>query len=273
MTDEFQAWLGRVQTSDDMIDVGRANALLTTLGRPEQLAAGDPLPGLFHWIYFWTVRPPDELGRDGHPQRGGFLPALPDEWRRMWAGSSVEFIAPLPVGAPGRRVSTIDKVARKTGRTGELVFVSVVHEISGERGLAVRERQDIVYLAPDGAERTPPQPSPDCDWREPVDANSVLLFRYSALTFNGHRIHYDHPYATGVEGYAGLVVHGPLQATLMHDLAVRKIGRLSRFDFRGRYPACDDQPIEVCGSRTREGADVWTAQSGTFRMTGKAVKA
>ncbi len=277
MIQDLQSAIGRTQTVRDHIDPARANALLAALGRPADLAPGSPLPGLHHWLYFWNVLPPQGLGRDGHPKRGGFVPALPDEWPRMWAGGAVEFLAPLPLGEQATCVSTIKDVVHKTGRTGELVFVTVQREVFGSAGLAVRERQDQVYRAPPSP-GTPPtrpariEPSPNPDWRQSVDANSVLLFRYSALTLNGHRIHYDQPYATQVEGYDGLVIHGPLQATLMLDMAERELGGpLSHFEFRGFAPACDTAPIEVCGSRTQTGAALWTQQSGALCMSANAV--
>ena len=265
MTYEFANWVGRQETAVDILEAARSRALLATLGRPDDLKTGDCLPLLHHWLYFWDVMPPDRLGPDGHPKRGKFLPpvALP---RRMWAGSRLSFHAPLIVGETIRRVSTIRKVETKTGRTGTLVFVTVGHETSGAMGLAVTEEQDIVYreAPPPGASPQVSEPDNEAfDWRQTAEANSVLLFRYSALTLNGHRIHYDQDYTRNTEGYPGLVVQGPLQAQLLIDLAgdhmqVPIVG----FTFRGLSPATDRAPLDVRGAKRPGGAAMWTVQEG-----------
>ncbi|HEY3697075.1 FAS1-like dehydratase domain-containing protein [Phenylobacterium sp.] len=272
MSVDLKAWIGRQEERRERLEPARTHALLAALEQPAGLADGDVMPPLFHWLHFWDPKPPSETGPDGHPARGGFLPpvALP---RRMWAGGRVEFVRPLRLGEEVRKLSTIDDVQEKSGRTGALIFVTVRHELHGSGGLAVRERQDLVYReapprgAPAAAQPPPAEPEP-ADWREEQAAGPVLLFRFSALTLNSHRIHYDRPYAVEEEGYQGLVVHGPLQATLMTGLAGRKLGAPARLDYRAMTPAVDLHPISVCGRRHGEGADIWVEQHGRRTMTG-----
>lgn len=270
MSEDFSAWVGRSEQVADVLEPGRTNALRAALGQAAPLAAGDALPLLHHWLYFWDVRPPEGLGPDGHPARGGFLPpvALP---RRMWAGGRLKFLQPLRVGERATRTSTILKVEAKSGRSGDLVFVTVEHQLSGDQGVAVVEEQDIVYrgAAAPGSIPAPAgeAPAPAAPWRREVFPDSVLLFRYSALTMNGHRIHYDRPYAMNEEAYPGLVVHGPLQATLLADLAAHNLkAPVTGFDFRGMSPAFDGTLLHVCGEPTEAGASVWTEQGGTRNM-------
>jgi 3-methylfumaryl-CoA hydratase len=271
MSEDFAAWVGRSETHADVLEPARSNALRAALGDPAPLSAGDPLPLLHHWLYFWDVRPPEGLGPDGHPARGGFLPPVPLP-RRMWAGGRLKFLAPLKLGERATRTSTILKVEAKSGKSGSLVFVTVQHEIAGAAGPAIVEEQDLVYREPAAAGSTtlPPAdaPSPGAPWRRDVAPDPVLLFRYSALTMNGHRIHYDRPYAMDEEAYPALVVHGPLQATLLIDLAVRQSGRpVAGFDFRGQSPAFDGVPLHVCGEPAEDGANLWTEQGGRKNMT------
>jgi 3-methylfumaryl-CoA hydratase len=269
MSDDFSDWVGRSEEVSDVLEPARSNALRAALGETAALAAGDELPLLHHWLYFWNVQPPAGLGVDGHPAKGGFLPPVPLP-RRMWAGGRLTFLAPLKLGEPVTRTSTILKVEAKSGRSGNLVFVTVEHRLSGEAGLAIVEEQDIVYRAPapggtpaPGTDDTPPQ----AQWQRQVDPNTVLLFRYSALTMNGHRIHYDRPYAIEEEGYPGLVVHGPLQATLLADLAARNLkSRIATFHFRGQAPAFEGATLHVCGDTADEGASLWTEQGGGKNM-------
>jgi 3-methylfumaryl-CoA hydratase len=216
------------------------------------------------------VQPPHALGSDGHPAKGGFLPpvSLP---RRMWAGGRCKFLQPLKLGERVTKTSTILKVESKTGRSGTLVFVTVGHELAGGAGVAIVEEQDLVYreAAAPGSIAAPAASGPDpvATWRSDVLPDPVLLFRYSALTMNGHRIHSDRPYAMGEEAYPGLVVHGPLQATLLIDLAARELGRpIAGFDFRGQSPAFAGTALNLCGEPGEQGASVWTEQSGTKNM-------
>ncbi len=202
------------------------------------------LPPLWHWTLFQQWVPAAETGADGHPSRGGFLPALPELTRRMWAGGRIRFLTPLHPGDAVTRVSTIRTVQEKMGRSGQLVFVTVHHGITGPNGPAIEEEQDLVYRGLNGAAVADRSPVPDAPPgpRAILVPDPVLLFRYSALTGNGHRIHYDLDYVRGVEGYPGLVVHGPLQATLMAGLLPRPP---TTFNFRGLRPAFHGAPLHV----------------------------
>jgi 3-methylfumaryl-CoA hydratase len=275
----WRAWIGREETAEDVIDPGRARAMQAALDDPgPALGAGDPLPPLWHWLYFWTVAPAAALGPDGHPARGGFLPPI-ELPRRMWAGSRVEFHRPLPVGAKAVRRSRIADVALKEGRSGRLAFVTVAHEIAVDGRVCVSDEHDIAYreAARPGERPGPGEPAPAAaPWRREVLADPVLLFRYSALTFNGHRIHYDRTYATGTEGYPGLVVHGPLLATLMVELvrAERPGAGIGRFEFRALRPIFDTAPFTVAGDPAADGsgAGLWVADpEGMTAMRGRAV--
>lgn len=273
---DLQNWIGRSETRHDRIGAERCVALQAALDSGDQpLCDGDALPPLWHWLYFWDIAPRSELGRDGHPALGGFLPPVGPA-RRMWAGSRVAFPGRLALGEPAQRVSTIASVAEKTGRSGRLVFVTVRHEISGADGLAVVDEHDIVYREDSGkgAAGRPGEAAPDTAvWRQAVEPDPTLLFRYSALTFNGHRIHYDRNYARDVEGYAGLVVHGPLLATLMVGLAGGAMPhrRVSRFEFRGHRPVVDTESFSVCGRPDGDDAvSVWVANGdGMLAMQGR----
>ncbi|MCE7795331.1 MaoC family dehydratase N-terminal domain-containing protein [Sphingobium sufflavum] len=268
MSEDFSDWIGRSETVSDRLDAARTNALSSALG-DAPAADGAPLPLLHHWLYFWDVKPPEGLGVDGHPAKGGFLPPVPLP-RRMWAGGRLSFRQPLLVGEAVTRTSTILDVKAKSGKSGDLVFVTVRHELSGGQGLAVVEEQDIVYreaAAPGSIALAPAGDAPDAPWRRDMMPDTVLLFRYSALTMNGHRIHYDRPYAMGEEAYPALVVHGPLQATLLAGLAASHLDApITGFDFRGQVPAFDGMPLHVCGEKTETGANVWTQQGGTRNM-------
>jgi 3-methylfumaryl-CoA hydratase len=269
----LRPWLGRTEEARDHVVLERVLALQATLERPEStLREGDPLPPLWHWLFFWSIAPPSGLGRDGHPALGGFLPPLGPA-RRMWAGSRVRFHESLRIGEAIARRSTIADIRLKTGRSGHLGFVTVRHEISGAKGLLITDEHNIVYRENTGAPAVEPAPN-DPAFSEPELADPVLLFRYSALTFNGHRIHYDRRYAIEVEGYRGLVVHGPLLATLMVDLAVSSWPDrpLAAFEFRGRCPVIDSEPFTV-HAKPRQAAtlDLWIADAqGTLAMTGAA---
>lgn len=273
MSDDFSAWIGRQQTATDRIDPVRSNALRAALGHEGERKPGDVMPPLHHWLHFWDVQPPAGLGSDGHPAKGGFLPPVPLP-RRMWAGGALEFHCPLHLGEAVEKVSTIVDLTTKSGRSGALVFVTVEHRLSGETGLAIVERQDLVYR--ESASAALPLPAdegslPHARWCETLRPDPVMLFRYSALTMNGHRIHYDRPYATDEESYPALVVHGPLQATLLGDLAQRKLGReLATFAFRALSPAFDGLPLHLCGDPEEGRARLWTAQAGATCMTATA---
>ena len=270
-------WIGRQETTDDRITAAPLTGWRATLDKPDGPAQdGEVLPPLTHWLYFLPRARASDIGPDGHPRRGGFLPPV-DLPRRMWAGGRVRFHQPLRVGEAVRRVSTIKDVREKTGRSGALVFVVVEHRIDGPGGLAIIEEHDIVYRDLPAAD-APPSPPRASDkaavWHEPMRADPVLLFRYSALTFNGHRIHYDRTYAVEEEGYPGLVVHGPLIATLLADLAARHAGgrALTRFDYRVERPIFDVDPFSLNGAPVGDGtAELWSLDhNGAVSMSAEA---
>ena len=251
---DLTRWIGRSQTLHDVITAAPVVALAATLDHPAApVAIGDALPPLWHWLYFLPVHRQSDIGADGHAKRGGFMPPVPLP-RRMWAGSQFEFHAPVRVGDAVARTSTIDNVTTKTGRSGTLVFVRVRHEVrcNGAADPALVEFHDIVYRPAQRADDMAPAPQrapADATWQRQVVADEVLLFRYSALTFNGHRIHYDRPYVTQVEGYPGLVVQGPLIATLLMDLLRRHLpgAQVASFRFKAVRPTIDLHPLRVSG--------------------------
>jgi len=264
--DTLRDWIGRTERRSDTTTATPVAALAATLDRDDgQPLPGTDLPPLWHWLYFLPLAPQHEIGPDGHPKRGGFLPPVPLP-RRMWAGGRLAFHQPLRVGEAITRDSRITDVSVKHGRSGSLVFVTVQHLICNAAGLAITEEHDIVYRdAPAPGAPTPittPQAAPAGEtFSRLITPDPVLLFRYSALTFNGHRIHYDRPYVTGVEGYPGLIVHGPLIATLLLDLLRREMpgARVKRFDFKALRPVFDIHPFTVCGHHDGSGrVALWT---------------
>ncbi|MFB9124613.1 acyl-CoA dehydrogenase [Paraburkholderia dipogonis] len=247
-------WLDKQEVIKDDITAFPLKAMAATLDREER---GDSVPPLWHWLYFLPIAPMSEVGPDGHPKRGAFLPPVPLP-RRMWAGGRLTFHAPLKVGERATRTSTIANIEDKTGRSGRLVFVTVQHTIEAGGELKLEEEHDIVYrdASQDGARPPQPQLAPEGEtWRRTIDADAVMLFRYSALTFNGHRIHYDYPYVTEVEGYPGLIVHGPLIATLLVDLVRREQPQatLQSFAFKAVRPTFAGNAFTVCGKPSADG--------------------
>lgn len=243
----YQDYVGRTETREDRLDPRLVEGLAATLDLEMPQGA---IPPLWHWMLFQDWRRPEGVGTDGHPKRGGFLPPVHDLPRRMWAGGRLEFTSnALRADDVVRRISTITAVSEKSGGSGRLVFVTVKHELSTAAGPVLHEEQDIVYRGGEGAAVRPGEAAPDfaADVRRDLVPAPVMLFRYSALTGNGHRIHYDQPYATREEGYPGLVVHGPLQATLLAQAMLDAAPglRLVRFAFRGRRPAFADNPLSV----------------------------
>ena len=263
MTDDFSAelaaqlgywrgWTGRTEQRCDLVTTAPLVGLLATLDRDDAVPEpGAEIAALAHWLYFLPTVRQSEIGADGHAKRGSFLPPVPLP-RRMWAGGRFEFLQPLRVGDEVERTSRIMRVDAKNGRSGPLVFVTVRHEINNALGLAITEEHDIVYrdVAAPGAPAPVPVRAPtDETFGRVIAPDAVMLFRYSALTFNGHRIHYDRPYASEVEGYPGLIVHGPLIATLLVDLLQRERpqAKLRRFAFTAVRPTFDIHRFEVCG--------------------------
>ena len=258
----YADWVGKTRDSEDSLNLGRAWAMQAALDDPRPpFDAGDALPPLWHWIYFWEVAATATLGPDGHAARGEFLPPIPLP-RRMWAGGRLEFRSPLRLGEACRKRSTISRVEEKQGRSGALAFVTVRHELfQGDAGAALVEEHDIVYREAPAENAPPPRGAAapgEGGWRREVTPDPVLLFRYSALTFNGHRIHYDADYTRQAEGYPGLVVHGPLMATLLLGAAERETGSPpARFSFRMLKPAFAGRPLALCG----KGGDLWIADA------------
>ncbi len=276
--ENWQRWVGRTEDASEVVDLLRARALQATLDETDApLKAGGPLPPLWHWLYFWTLSPYSTLGPDGHAARGEFLPPV-HLTRRMLAGGRLKVLRPLALGAMATRRSTIAEVSRKRGRSGELVFVTIHHEISDKSGPCIQEAQDVVFrhAAKPGEKLPQGERAPAIlPWRHQVTPDPLLLFRYSALTFNGHRIHYDKRYATEEEGYPGLVVHGSLLATLMAGLVRRQAPerQVTGFEFRAHRPVFDTAPFTAGGrlAKDKASAELWIADSsGTLAMTGKA---
>jgi len=261
--ERLRTWVGRTETRTDLATAAPYAALSATLDREDtEPAMGTAVPPLWHWLYFLPLAPMSDVGPDGHPKRGGFLPPVPLP-RRMFAGGRFEFHHPLKVGEPMTRTSRITDVSGKTGRSGTLVFVTVRHEFANVGGIALTEEHDIVYRENPRVDVPVPKPtvapSGETFSREIVP-DPVLLFRYSALTFNSHRIHYDRPYVTEVEGYPGLIVHGPLIATLLVDLLRRRLpdAKVARFSFRAMRPLFDINRFTVCGREDGKSVALWT---------------
>jgi 3-methylfumaryl-CoA hydratase len=275
--DDIRAWLGRSQTVEDFLAPWPAKALIATLDeRDPEPRMGDPLPPLWHWLYFLEAAPASRIGPDGHGERGDFLPPI-ELPRRMWAGSRFQFNGePLRLGDTARRASTIKSIEPKTGATGSMVFVTVQHTLSGPKGVALVEEHDIVYreAARPGETAREPKPAPtDATTSKIIATDPVLLFRFSALTFNGHRIHYDQPYVTGIEGYPGLIVHGPLMGLLQIELARRgSAGRTpATYEFRALSPIFAGAPMTIGARREEDGSlTTWIANAkGGLAQQGK----
>jgi 3-methylfumaryl-CoA hydratase len=258
--DQLREWIGRSERRSEILDAGPTTRLAATLSRDERPSAGDALPPLRHWLHFLPVHPPAALGADGAVRSNDFLPpiGLP---RRMWAGSRLHWHRPLLAGSEVARETTIVDIVAKQGRSGRLVFLTQRHSYRDAAGVAMTEDQDAVYrdhAQPGAAPAEPPGAPLDPEWSRMVVTDEVLLFRYSALTFNAHRIHYDLPYATRVEGYPGLLVHGPLVATLMLDHLRDRLpagAAIARFEFRAMHPVIHTAGVTLCaapGSRPGE---------------------
>jgi 3-methylfumaryl-CoA hydratase len=259
---DWSAYVGRSETINDVISADRVAALAATLGLEQARKEGETLPPGWQWVFFNQMVPRQQVGADGHPKRGGFLPpiTLP---RRMWAGSRITYNGGLIVGEKAERTSVISKVQAKSGRGGALVFVTVTHTSRCRGNDCIVEEQDIVYREPPAPGTAAPvlTPAPDsAEWFQEFTPDPVLLFRYSALTYNGHRIHYDLPYARDEEGYPSLVVHGPLTATLLQNFAATCVpGKaMTKFEFRGVHPLFVNAPFDLQGAKGDDGAlKVW----------------
>ena len=273
--DHLRQWIGRTETAVDTVSVRLVAGYLAVLddANPER-AEGALAPLAVHWCLAPATRPMSQLGLDGHPERGGLLPPVPLP-HRMWAGGQIDLRGRFNVGDVVTRKSTVRDVVLKSGRSGALCFVTVDHAFTGPQGLVLTERHDIVYRAPRSPDALAPviPQAPKARWSYSVLADPVLLFRYSAITFNGHRIHYDRDHAIKAEGYAGLVVHGPLQATMMLEFAARLRDTPPRsFDYRGISPLIDGAAFTVNAAETSDGLHLWTAAcDGRLCMEAQAV--
>ena len=273
-TTSLEAWRGRKKTESDIAAAAQAKAMAALLDRdPEQFRPGVALPEYWHWIYFKPIVPQSSLGTDGHPRRGTFLPPI-DLPRRMWAGGRLQFLHPIGIGDDIERETEILSVEEKDGRSGKLVVLKLRHLISNASGPCVDEQQDLVYCEipkPDQPSRQRTAPPDDVDWKETFMPDAVVLFRFSALTFNNHRIHYDYPYVTQVEGYRGLVVHGPLTALLLLDAATRHATRTPiSYEYRAIGPLFNDEPITLAGRTKETESEVWAiGPTGTVAMQGR----
>ncbi|WP_283193447.1 acyl-CoA dehydrogenase [Rhizobium sp. AN80A] len=273
---EFDTYLGRSRQATDMLDPWKASALAAVLGRGDTFQSGDALPILWQWVFFLPVVSQAETGDDGHPRRGDFLPPVPLH-RRMFAGGRTTIRSPLKLGTPAVRRETIERIEEKQGRNGPMVLVTVSYRFVQDGVTCLEEEQSYVYLDPQPGNpgQSAGQPIPDAALSGSFTADAVRLFRFSALTFNSHRIHYDHPYATGVEGYPDLVVHGPLTAMMLSGLAETGGAAVSSFSFRAQKPLFRDGTVSLRGSCEENGAISLTAfdQAGAVAMTAEALRA
>ena len=257
---DWQNWLGKSSTSDSYLNVEQANRMAATLDRDPAFQTGDELPPAWHWLYFHDIVKASDLGLEGHPQLGIAMPPVPLR-RRMWAGGSFVFHIPMRLGDTVQRTSIIRSITPKEGRSGPLYFVSIEHTLTTKDELNLVEEQTIVYreLSSD-AKPGQAQPAPtNADYSQSYALNSIALFRYSALTFNGHRIHYDVDYCREVEGYPNLVIHGPLIATLLLDL-YRQQGRpLKRFSYQAKSPLFLPHAFTLNGKTDDHSARLWAS--------------
>lgn len=271
----LSSWIGRSEESQDRLEPAHVRRIAALLDHAEAPERGAPLPPLWHWCFFTPTVPQSQIDPDGHPKRGGFLPPVPLP-RRMWAGGRLSFHAPLRVGDIVTRTTEIASIRETSGKQGTLVFLTLKHALSTAAGLAIKEEQDIVYRAPSKTAMPAPDPAPEtppADWRDPYEPDPVRLFRYSALTNNAHRIHYDLPYATQEEGYPGLVVQGPLTATLLMDAFLKHRATPPRsFSFRGQAPLFSGAPMALCGQAGSGGAfDLWAEGPGGHKAMSATV--
>lgn len=274
MYQHIEDWVGRSEVRTDLLHVTPTRFMEATLGQEHSLGDGNPLPPLWHWLYFLEARPLSELGRDGHPKKGGFLPPV-ELPRRMWAGGRLRFHAPLNLGEEAYKKSEIARISEKSGKSGRLVFVTVEHNVFQNETLALTEEQDIVYREdPKGIGQKPDYSiaPASATVSEELLPSEVMMFRYSALTFNGHRIHYDVDYARKVEGYEGLVFHGPLSATLLAGLARKTVGKpLAAFEFRALAPIAGMMPFFLEGDHDGTSMNLWVRRrDGVMAMKARA---
>ena len=270
---EWLSWVGRVSTARTWLDPEQANRMAVTLDRVPAFASGDALPMAWQWLYFHDIVRASQLGDEGHPELGVTMPPVPLP-RRMWAAGRITSLAPLLLGTEAVRTSTISAITPKQGSTGPLIFVTVLHEFASEGTVCLKEEQTIVYREMSASAELPPAtPAPtDAAIRAEWSLDNTTLFRYSALTFNGHRIHYDADYCREVEGYPNLVIHGPLIATLLADLAVRDGRQAREFAYRAKSPLLLPHPFTVNGRLDGDTTHLWAANhGGGLAMEARAV--
>lgn len=272
--DTLRTWVGRTEERVQVISVEHTNRVAQLFDQEPTFVAGDALPPLWHFTTHLPMAKLSDLDVDGHRKRGAFLPpvALP---RRMWAGGRISILGDVHLGEEVVKRSTIERVETKQGRSGALCFVTVIHELTVDEDIRIREEQDLVFL--EAREPATPEPTPepapvDHAFTRTITPSEVMLFGYSAVTFNNHRIHYDRDFVRDVEGYPSLVFHGPLTATLLADLAVTEVGKpLASFSFRGVAPLFDDQPFTIAGLVEEDEVKLWAATpSGGLAMQATA---
>lgn len=267
-------WTNKTTEAEDTIRLQPANFMEATLNRPPKLKEGDNLPPLWHWIYFLEAKPESDLGRDAHPKKGDFLPPIQLP-RRMWAGGRFTFYNDLVIGEKAKKITTIKKIVEKEGSAGPLCFITLEHKIYSKDEISIIEEQDLVYLQDQQGSKSLPLAQNNvekADFSQEIYPSAILLFRYSALTFNGHRIHYDLDYAKNVEGYDGLVFHGPLTATLLLDLALKERKQpIKKYSFRGIAPLSNLDCFWIEGKSEDNAAILWARRKdGVVAMKAKA---
>tara|TARA_B100000073_G_scaffold302199_1_gene269583 strand:+ start:588 stop:1427 length:840 start_codon:yes stop_codon:yes gene_type:complete len=267
-------WIDKTTEAEDTIRLQPANFMEATLNRTPQLKEGDNLPPLWHWIYFLEAKPESDLGRDAHPKKGDFLPPIQLP-RRMWAGGRFTFYNDLVIGEKAKKITTIRKIVEKEGSTGPLCFITLEHKIYSKEEISMIEEQDLVYLQDQQGSKSLPLAQNSIersDFSQEIHPSEILLFRYSALTFNGHRIHYDLDYARNVEGYDGLVFHGPLTATLLLDLALKEKNKpIKKYSFRGTAPLSNLDCFWIEGKSEDDSVILWARRKdGVVAMKAKA---
>lgn len=272
----YGEWKPSVETETENIDLTQVRKMAGVLDIDEaEFNEGTPLPPMWHWLFFLHRAPTANIGPDGHPKRGGFFPPI-ELQRRMFAGEQIKFHAPLLVGQPATRTGTITRLDEKEGRNGRMVLASAQYRIEQNGELCVEDTHDIVYIGGGGTTPAPGPDSflaPDHGWHREIKADPVFLFRYSALSFNSHRIHYDREYAQNEEGYPGLIVHGPLTALLLAELARTNVeAPMTQFSFRGRAPIFEPWPFHVVGELGDDGTAELQAvrNDATVAMTATA---
>mgnify|MGYP000641555716 FL=1 len=267
-------WINKTTEAEDTIRLQPANFMEATLNRPPKLKEGDNLPPLWHWIYFLEAKPESDLGRDAHPKKGDFLPPIQLP-RRMWAGGRFTFYNDLVIGEKANKITTIKKIVEKEGSAGPLCFITLEHKIYSKDEISIIEEQDLVYLQDQQGSKSLPLAQNNvvkAGFSQEIHPSAILLFRYSALTFNGHRIHYDLDYAKNVEGYDGLVFHGPLTATLLLDLALKERKQpIKKYSFTGTAPLSNLDCFWIEGKSEDNAAILWARRKdGVVAMKAKA---